>query len=147
MTSLRKRMSEDIELRGLAPNTRKAYIRAVVDFARFYGKSPEKLGRDEVRSYLLHLVQKKRVARGTYNLSLCAIRFLYRTTLGRDPVVEGIQYPKSEKKLPVVLSLDGRHAATARLRPALGAVQQPFPATANKRHERRRSRPASRRMI
>lgn len=106
MTSLRKRMSEDIELRGLAPNTRKAYIRAVVDFAKFYGKSPEKLGRDKVRSYLLHLVRKKRVARGTYNLSLCAIRFLYRTTLGRDSVVEGIQYPKSEMKLPVVLSLD-----------------------------------------
>ena len=96
MTPLRKRMIEDMELRNLAPNTQKSYIRAVSEFARFFGKSPEQLGREEVRKFLLYLVHEKGAAKGTYMITLTALRFLYRTTLAREEAVEGIQYPKTE---------------------------------------------------
>jgi site-specific recombinase XerD len=106
MTQLRKRFIEDMELVDLSENTQQAYVRAVAQFALFFGMSPEQLGREEIRTYLLYLMRQKRVSKSTYRQVLSAIRFLYRTTLGKDWVIEGIRYTRSEKKLPVVLSMD-----------------------------------------
>ncbi len=106
MTPLRKRYIEDIELRNLSEHTQRAYVRAVAQFAEFFGKSPELLGREEIRKYLLYLIREKRVCGSTYRQVLSAIRLLYRTTLGKDWAVEGIQHRKSEKKLPLVMSMD-----------------------------------------
>jgi integrase/recombinase XerD len=106
MTALRRRMVEDMQLRNLTAHTQQTYLRYASKFAQFFGKSPEHLGRDEVRRFLLHLVNEKRVSRGTYNLALCALRFLYRTTLGKEWMIEGIGYPRSKKTLPVVPSLE-----------------------------------------
>ncbi len=61
--------------------------------------------RDDVRAYLLHLVQKK-VSWSSYNQTLGALRFLYEVTLGRKDVLERIPFPKQPKRLPVVLSLE-----------------------------------------
>ena len=41
MTPLRQRMIEDMQLRGLAPLTQRAYLRAVRELARYYHKSPD----------------------------------------------------------------------------------------------------------
>jgi integrase/recombinase XerD len=104
MTPLRQRMIEDMKLRNLAPRTIQVYVERVATFAKHFGKSPERLGPDEVRAYLLHLVQKKKASWSYYNQALCALRFLYRVTLGKEWVVEGVVCPKQEKKLPVILS-------------------------------------------
>jgi integrase/recombinase XerD len=105
MTPLRRRMIEDMRLKNLAPRTIDAYASRVATFARHFGRSPQDLGRDEVRIYLLHLVQKK-VSWSVYNQTLAALRFLYEVTLGRKDVLERIPFPKQPKRLPVVLSLD-----------------------------------------
>jgi integrase/recombinase XerD len=81
MTPLRKRMTEALELRGLSPKSVKLYIDCVARFARHFGKSPEKLGSEEVRSYLLYLVHERKVAWGTYKQALAALRYLYRWVL------------------------------------------------------------------
>lgn len=60
MTPLRKRMLEELELRGLSPTTTKLYIDCVARFARYFGRSPEKLGPEEVRTYLLYLIHERR---------------------------------------------------------------------------------------
>ncbi|MDA1180600.1 MAG: tyrosine-type recombinase/integrase, partial [Planctomycetota bacterium] len=70
----------------------------------FMRTSPELLGREDVRRYLIYLVDNKRCAWSTYNIHLCAIRFLYQETLGREMFLTGIRCPREEKKLPVVLS-------------------------------------------
>lgn len=106
MTPLRQRMIEDMRLRHLTSGTIEAYIRRVAAFARHYGLSPEALGYEDVRAYLLHLVQQEHVCWSVYNQSLCALRFLYTVTLGREGVVERIRYPRRPKRFPVVLSLD-----------------------------------------
>jgi site-specific recombinase XerD len=106
MTALRRRMIEDMTLRNFAPRTIKAYVERVADFARHFGISPEHLGPDQIRAYLLHLVQERRISWSYFNQTRSALRFLYRVTLGRDWVVEGIVCPKQPRKLPVVLSLD-----------------------------------------
>jgi integrase/recombinase XerD len=106
MTPLRRRMIDDMTLRNLAPRTIQAYVERVADFARHFGASPEHLGPDQIRAYLLHLAQERRVSWSHFNQTRSALRFLYRVTLARDWVVEGVVCPKQPRKLPVVLSLD-----------------------------------------
>jgi integrase/recombinase XerD len=106
MTPLRRRMIDDMQLRNLAPRTIKAYVSRVGTFARHFGRSPEALGPDDVRAYLLYLVQEKHVSWTVYNQTVAALKFLYEVTLERPGVLQRIRCPKQPKKLPIVLSTD-----------------------------------------
>jgi site-specific recombinase XerD len=99
-------MLEDMQMRNFSPHTCDAYLRAVAQFALHYQRSPDQLGTEQVRAYLLHLIHDRHVASSTFNQVRCALRFLYRVTLGRDWVLDRIVCQKEEKKLPVVLSRD-----------------------------------------
>jgi len=109
MTPLRQKMTEALELRGVSPKTLRLYVDCVARFARHYGKSPEKLGRTELREYLLYLLNERKVASGTYKQALSALRFLYRWVLEQGDVVEDIRGPRPERRLPVVLSFEEVH--------------------------------------
>lgn len=104
MTTLRQRMIEDLKLRNRSPRTIQSYVAHVAHFARHFGKSPELLGVEEIRQYQVYLVNQRRVAWGTFNQAVCALRFFYRHTLGRPEAIEHIPFPRQPKKLPVVLS-------------------------------------------
>jgi integrase/recombinase XerD len=104
MSVLRQRMLEDLRVRNYSPETEKAYIDRVAKFAQHFGKSPELLGPKEIRSYQVHLVNEKKCSWTILNQTVCALRFLYGTTLGKDWMIRHIPYAKTEKKLPVVLS-------------------------------------------
>lgn len=106
MTPLRTRFIEDLQLWNRSENTIRAYVRAVRQLAEFYGKSPDKISREQVREYLLYLVRERRVSRSTYNVALSAIRFLFHRTLKREAILAGIPCPRGPQKLPVVLSLE-----------------------------------------
>jgi integrase/recombinase XerD len=105
MTPLRQRMIDDMTLHGLKPKTIKAYVPCVARFARYFGKSPSLLGTPEIRVYLLYLTHEKHVSASTYNQYLCALKFLYRITLGREWGLDGLARTRRQTKLPVVLSL------------------------------------------
>ena len=105
MTPLRQRLIEDMQLRNLAPDTIEGYVRYVAQFAKFFGRSPERLTPEHVRQYQLHLLSKK-VSWSTFNQSLCALRFLYGTTLGRKDYIQRLPFGKKPKRIPVVLSRD-----------------------------------------
>lgn len=77
MTALRQTMLEDMRVRNLAPHTQKAYIGCVAAFARHFGKSPDQLGPDEIRAYLLHLRDDRHLSTSTITQAYCALRFLY----------------------------------------------------------------------
>ncbi len=104
MTPLRQRMIEDMQLRNFSPHTREAYVRAVAKFAKHFAHPPDRLGPEEVRAYLVDMVQRRRVSWSLYNQTLCALRFYYHTTLGRDHLLKSIPCPKGQKRFPVVLS-------------------------------------------
>jgi site-specific recombinase XerD len=97
-------MIEDMKVRNFSPHSIRAYVDRVAGFAKHFGKSPERLGPDDVRAYLLFLIEEKRLSWAYYGQAICALRFLYRVTLGKDWVVEGVVSPRKETKLPVVLS-------------------------------------------
>jgi len=99
-------MTEDMILRNRAPGTIRQYVNCVAGYARHFNASPEGLGPEQVRSYLLHLVQERHVSWSYYNQARYALQFLYRVTLGMDWVVAEVACPKVPKRLPVILSPD-----------------------------------------
>lgn len=103
MGRLKEQMKGDLELRGLSPSTQKIYLRHVTRFARHFNRSPEHLGKREVKGYLLYLLREKKASTSTVNLCYSALKFLYARTLKREGVMEKIPRLRSVKKLPVVL--------------------------------------------
>ena len=104
MISLRQRMLEDLRLRNYSPETEKVYIARVAAFAKHFRKSPDQLGPEQIRVFQLHLINEKKCSWTVLNQTVCALRFFYLTTLGRDWALRHIPYSKREKKLPVILS-------------------------------------------
>lgn len=104
MTPLRQRVLEDLQIRHYSPNTVRAYIRSIAEFAKHFGKSPDLLGAEQIREYQLHLIKEKRVSLSSYIQAVCSLRFLYTNTLHRQVAVERIPFPRHERKLPVILS-------------------------------------------
>jgi site-specific recombinase XerD len=106
MTPLRKRMLDELQLRNLCANTIERYISVVQQFAHYFGKSPEKLGPEHVREYLLYLMREKNAAPNTILLCRAALRFLYLCTLKKSWFDESIPHPKRRATLPGILSPD-----------------------------------------
>ncbi|HEX3220090.1 MAG TPA: site-specific integrase [Candidatus Limnocylindria bacterium] len=105
MSSLRRRMIEDMTVRNLAPATQQSYLYAVAKFSRHFARSPARLGLEHVRAYQVHLAAQKR-SWSHINQASCALRFFYGVTLGRSEVLAGIVGAREPQKLPVVLSAD-----------------------------------------
>ena len=105
MTSLRQRMLEDMQVRRLSPFTQRTYVGTVARFARYFNRSPERLGPDQIRAYQVYLASERGLATSSLIVAVSALRFLYRVTLQKrwsfDDVIPA---PKKPQALPVVLS-------------------------------------------
>lgn len=104
MTPLRQRFVEDLQLRNYSPRTVEVYVSAVARFAAHFGRSPEQLGPEEIRAYQLHLIGTEHASWSRFNQTVCALRYLYGTTLGRPDVVTMIPYGRRPKTVRPVLS-------------------------------------------
>ena len=104
MSTLRQRMIEDLRIRNYSPKTITTYVGRVAAFAQHFGRSPADLGPEHIREYQRFLVETRKVSWSVFNQTVCALRFLYKTSLGRDDAIEYIPFPRHVKKLPVVLS-------------------------------------------
>ena len=106
MTSLRKRMIEELQLRNLSTATKECYLRTVERFARYFNESPERLGSEQVRQYLLHLSNDRKVSPETMLVHRAALRFLYVNTLRQRWFDDEIAPPKRRRKQPPILSTE-----------------------------------------
>ena len=104
MTPLRQRMLDDMSIRNLAENTQLSYLQQVSAYAKFFDRSPDKLGPQEVRAYQIHLVQVRKLEASSVGIATSALRFLYRVTLKQTWAPDDIPMPKKPFKLPIVLS-------------------------------------------
>src|SRR5580700_5894431 len=93
MTPLRRRMIEDV-IRNMSPATQKAYVYAIKNFSAFFRRSPDELCFEQVREYQLRLISRVLKA-ATINVVVCALRFLYGTTLGRPEVADQVPLARS----------------------------------------------------
>jgi len=105
MSPPRRRMIEYMTIRNLSPATQQSYLYAVSKFSRHFGRSPDRLGVEDVRAYLVHLASKG-FAWSSLNQTVCALRFFYGVTLGQTTVLDRIPFAREPRKLPTVLSAD-----------------------------------------
>ncbi len=106
MTPLRQRLRQDLLRRNYAPKTMAGYVSHVAQFARHFGRSPDLLGADHIRTWQLHWLQVKHASWSAYNQSVCALPFFYGICLQRPELVTALPYGKRPKTLPTVLSRD-----------------------------------------
>ena len=105
MSPLRRRMIEDMTIRNLSPATQRSYVHAVAKFSRYFGRSPDRLGLEDVRAFQVHLVSTG-ISWPALNQTVCPLRFFYGVTLGHAEIPERIVYARAPRTLPVVLSAD-----------------------------------------
>ncbi len=105
ISPLRRRMIEDMEIRGFAAKTQRGYIRAVRDFTAFLDRSPDQATAEELRRYQLEM-RSKGASATSINAAVSALRFFFGVTLGRDDARTGMTTVREPRKLPVVLSPD-----------------------------------------
>lgn len=106
MTTLRKKMIDDMQLHGLTKNTQGQYIGAVNKLAKYYNISPDKLSQDDIRNFFLYLITKKNISHGGFSTYLSGIKFFYEKTLGCNWNELKIIRPKKRKKLPIILATE-----------------------------------------
>ena len=105
MTSLRRRMLEDMQVRNLSPHTQTSYVQHVARVARHVQQSPACLGPEEIRAYQIDLTNDKKLAVASMLVTVAALRFLYTVTLKKTWRVEEIlPAPQKPDRFPVVLS-------------------------------------------
>lgn len=104
-----KRFFEDLKLNGKSTRTQQAYCRAVRKFSVFLGHSPELATEDQLRCYLLYLVDSKRWKGSTINVAQQALKLYFRITCPRDWGVLKLARVQVEQKLPVVISIGEVH--------------------------------------
>ena len=100
MGILRTRMEQDLVLRGRSEHTRRAYLRAVADLARYHHRSPDQLSDREVQQYLRYLIEERCFARASCRQTVGALRFFYEVTLGRPR--------RGFSETPIVIGSKGR---------------------------------------
>ena len=104
MGQLRDRMVEDLKLAGYSPATRRVYLHYGKAFTKHFGRSPREMGENEIRSFLLHLLEVRKLSHNTYRQCYAALKFLYRVTLKRPFEIESIPRLRKVRRLPNVLS-------------------------------------------
>ena len=86
MTRLRKMMLEELERRNYSESTTRRYLRFVERFAQHFGKSPDKLGPDHLRTYQAYLLKVKCGFRSMWAVIPLACGHLKRCDVGSDSV-------------------------------------------------------------
>ncbi len=118
MTRLRKMMLEELQRRNYSEITTRNYLRVVSEFAKYFAKSPDKLGPNELRTYQAYLLTECKLTPGTVVNRVAALRFFFVKTLKRHQFRDFLPYPQDRRRLPTVLSRE----EVARLIDAAGTL-------------------------
>ena len=92
-------------MKGYSENTRRLYKSMMNSYLEYYrDKDPKGITEEEIREYLLYLIEKRKVSNSYQNQAINAIKFYYEKVLGRPVRTYYVERPKREKRLPEVLS-------------------------------------------
>jgi site-specific recombinase XerD len=97
-------MLEELERRNYSKGTIRYYLRFVERFAQHFGKPPDKLGPENLRSYQAYLLRERKLCPGSVEQHVAALRFFFIRTLHRHEFRQFLPYPKVRRKLPNILS-------------------------------------------
>src|SRR5450631_1800256 len=96
-------MLDELQRRNYSQSTVRSYIYAVEDFAKYFHRSPERLGPDHIRQYQAYLFRERKISSGTIEGRTAALRFLFVKTLRRPYLPDHIPFPKRQRRLPTIL--------------------------------------------
>ncbi len=100
-------LREELRLRNYSHKTIGPYSSSLRGFVKYFApRHPRELSSEDIRNYLLHLIEDRRIAASTANQILNALRFLYVELYKRPFVLGAVPRPKRPKQLPVVLSME-----------------------------------------
>jgi len=105
ISPLRQRMIDDMTLRKLAPKTQAGYLRAVMKFTHFFGRSPDLASPEDLRTFQLQQVEQG-VSSTTINATITGLKFFFGITLERPEALKRMSRMRKPQKLPQVLSVD-----------------------------------------
>ncbi len=105
MTELRRRMLQDMAMKGLQLKTQDIYAECISHLARFFRRSPELLNQEDLRGWVRHLMDRG-LSSQRLRQHFAAMRLLYGKTLGRPQDVAFVTWPRDAQKLPDVLGAD-----------------------------------------
>ena len=105
MAALRDKMTQDMELAGLRPKTRKTYLESITMLSKYFGRSPAKLTQEDLRGWVSHLMACA-VSSQRQRQHFAAMKFLYTKTLARPTDVAFLSWPRDVAKLPEILSAE-----------------------------------------
>lgn len=103
ISPLRRRMIEDMEVRGFTPCTQRGYLAAVRDFTVFLGCSPDRATTEDLRRFQHHM-RMQGASATTMNSAVSALRFFFGVTLGRGDAEVGMTTVRVPQRLPIILS-------------------------------------------
>jgi integrase/recombinase XerD len=106
MTPLREKMISDMQLHRLANTTQDSYLRSVTGLAKYFNKSPESISEEELKEYILYLINERGLKWSTINIITAGLRFFYIKTLKRKDLALSIPIKKTPSRLPEVFSPD-----------------------------------------
>jgi site-specific recombinase XerD len=102
---LRQRMIDDMTMRKLSPKTQAGYLRAVIKFTLFFGRSPDLASPEDLRTFQLQQVEQG-VSSTTINATITGLRFFFDVTLERPSALKRMSRVRKPQKLPQVLSVE-----------------------------------------
>jgi integrase len=91
-------------VRGFSVRTHESYWYAVTDLARYFHRSPNPLGIDDLCRYFEYLATECSLSGATCRLFLNGIRFLYLKVLGGSSFDVDIPIPKKAQRIPELLT-------------------------------------------
>lgn len=98
-------VEDELKLRHYSRQTVKAYLGHLRRFiAYFHPRHPRDLTTQDMRTYLLFLIEGKGLSRASIDQTINARRFLYVELYHRKFVMKDIPRPKKEHRLPTLLS-------------------------------------------
>ena len=98
-------MLEEIQRRNFTESTRRAYLRIIEDFARYFKRPPDQLGPEQIREYIAHLFRDRKLSDNSVNQTVGALRFFFVKMLKRPWRVDETPYPKKRMRLlPMILT-------------------------------------------
>ncbi len=106
MTPMRQKMIKEMSLRRFSEKTQKSYLSSVTGLARYFKLSPEKINKQMIEEYMLHVIQDRKLKWGSCNTILVGLRFFYIKMLGMDSLFINIPINKKGCELPEILSSD-----------------------------------------
>lgn len=104
MTDLRKRMLQQMQLKGYSESTIETYLECLSTLSKHFNLSPDLLSKEQIRDFLQWQMIEKKRSKSMLNQYISALKILYREVLIRDWDQYAIPRPRREKRLPVVLS-------------------------------------------